>query len=124
MKNIDDELRAQDPEFDNLSDDEKAEARAAYAGEEAPKPKQGSGLRNPEMPDFPGQQPGEVDERFEGRSPNHSFYNKPAPPAPKVYPKPGEGSSGTGEFPPKYIDTVGIYKQREEQKENTEEPEY
>jgi hypothetical protein len=68
------------------------------------------------------------DERFEGRSPNHSFYIDHSKAAErtsinKTYPEPGEGSSGTGEFPPKYVDTIGVYQQRDEQRENTEEPE-
>jgi hypothetical protein len=68
------------------------------------------------------------DERFEGRSPNHSFYIDHSKAAQRTaiekdYPAPGEGSSGTGEFPPKYVDTIGVYQQRDEQRENTEEPE-
>ena|SRR3982751_392331 len=64
--------------------------------------------------------------KYEGRSPNHTFYidyrnQQPAnqTSSNKVYPEPGEGSSGTGEYPPKYEDTVHIMKQRETQASNT-----
>jgi hypothetical protein len=90
-----------------------------------------------DAPASPGVQTEEDEEEYPGRSPNHSFYidlkgenrlgEDQHPHAAgaartsinKNYPEPGEGSSGTGPFPPEY-DTSTIDRRDEGNKRERE----